>query len=119
MGLEPTRCVRSFAPPPCGSWSRARDRPNGPRRLRSDEEVWGLKGLSGADFQKVREGNILAKFCASMLFLLQTYARSLFRREPIYVANLVMLPVSMGGALEKIHQIRRLLLRFLPPQSTV
>eukprot|EP00959_Pyramimonas_sp_CCMP1952_P151764 3175476-Pyramimonas_sp.AAC.1 len=28
---------------PCGSWSRARDRPNGPPALRSDDDILGYR----------------------------------------------------------------------------
>ena len=48
---------------PCSSWSRARDRPNGPPRLRSDLEVWGLPALAPHDQKKVDTGNALARLC--------------------------------------------------------
>ena len=45
---------------PCNSWSRARDRPNGPPRLRDDGEgLLGLPGLSPGDLAKVQTGNKL------------------------------------------------------------
>ena len=46
--------------PPCAIFSSARDRPNGPARLRSDLTPAGLPGLSAADQRKVIEGNHLA-----------------------------------------------------------
>ena len=34
---------------PCSSWSRARDLPNGPPRLRSQHHIWGLPDLAPHD----------------------------------------------------------------------
>ena len=50
---------------PCESWSRARDIPNGPPRLRSRDEIWGVSVLRDGDRDKVRLGNILVRFTAS------------------------------------------------------
>ncbi|CAK0797132.1 unnamed protein product [Prorocentrum cordatum] len=47
---------------PCPSFSRARDIPPGPPRLRSDSEPMGLGGLSQADQEKVAIGNIMFLF---------------------------------------------------------
>ena len=54
---------------PCSSFSRARDRGGGPPRLRSDVQPLGLPGLSPKDDEKVRVGNILMTFSASILRL--------------------------------------------------
>ncbi|CAK0850412.1 unnamed protein product [Prorocentrum cordatum] len=56
---------------PCETFSRARDRPNGPPRLRSQEHVWGLPSLhpEGADFQKVKWGNLYARLTISFCVL--------------------------------------------------
>lgn len=54
---------------PCGSFSRARDRPGGPPRLRSDQCPLGLDDLKPADREKVRIGNIMMNFSASVLLL--------------------------------------------------
>ncbi|CAK0860328.1 unnamed protein product, partial [Prorocentrum cordatum] len=42
---------------PCSSWSRARNRPNGPPPLRDAAHVLGLPNLSSADSLKVETGN--------------------------------------------------------------
>ena len=47
---------------PCSSWSRARDQPNGPPRLRSLDYIWGLPYLAPHDADKVNIGNVLLKF---------------------------------------------------------
>ena len=52
---------------PCNSWSRARDRPGGPPRLRTDTEVMGLSSLVPGDLEKVRTGNILMRFAVSLI----------------------------------------------------
>ena len=49
---------------PCASWSRARDCPNGPPRLRSPQHVLGLPGLCPSDQVKVETGNELVRFTA-------------------------------------------------------
>ena len=54
---------------PCSSWSRARDRPGGPRQLRSDTCIMGFNDLTGADLNKVKVGNTLMQFTASILQL--------------------------------------------------
>ncbi|CAK0804061.1 unnamed protein product, partial [Prorocentrum cordatum] len=56
---------------PCETFSRARDRPNGPPRLRSQEHVWGLPSLhpESADFQKVKWGNLYARLTISFCVL--------------------------------------------------
>ena len=54
---------------PCGSFSRARDRPGGPPRLRSDECPLGLEGLKPHDAQKVAVGNILMRFTVRVMLL--------------------------------------------------
>ena len=51
---------------PCNSFSRARDRPGGPPPLRSDDCPNGLPGLAPHDEEKVRVGNILARFPISI-----------------------------------------------------
>eukprot|EP00438_Fugacium_kawagutii_P003851 Skav230672 [mRNA] locus=scaffold2185:329965:335309:- [translate_table: standard] len=52
---------------PCHSFSRARDRPGGPPRLRSDQHPMGLTGLRDCDQRKVTEGNKLMRFSTSVL----------------------------------------------------
>ena len=54
---------------PCTSFSRARDVPPGPPPLRSDNQPYGLPGLSAADQLKVRIGNELAWFSVRVLTL--------------------------------------------------
>ncbi len=51
---------------PCNSFSRARDRPGGPPPLRSDDHPNGLPDLAPHDQEKVRVGNILARFSISI-----------------------------------------------------
>jgi hypothetical protein len=51
---------------PCSSFSRARDRPNGPPPLRSDSMVLGLPDLRPHDADKVRLGNALASATLSL-----------------------------------------------------
>ena len=46
---------------PCASFSRARERPNGPPPLRSNAHIWGLPHLTGKDADKVFRGNLCAK----------------------------------------------------------
>ena len=46
----------------CASWSRARDCPNGPPRLRSPQHVLGLPNLHPWDQVKVEAGNELVRF---------------------------------------------------------
>ena len=45
---------------PCASFSTARNKPGGPRALRTADWPGGLPDLAGADLQKVRAGNSLA-----------------------------------------------------------
>ena len=54
---------------PCSSLSRARDQPGGPPPLRSDLQPLGLSGLKPHDAEKVRVGNVLARFSVRVLFL--------------------------------------------------
>ena len=54
---------------PCGSFSRARDRPGGPPQLRSDSCPLGLQGLRPADSKKVAIGNLLMRFTVRVLLL--------------------------------------------------
>ena len=47
---------------PCSSWSRCRDRPNGPPRMRNDQEgIWGLQDLRDCDRVAVARGNRLLR----------------------------------------------------------
>lgn len=54
---------------PCGSFSRARDRPAKPPQLRSDSCPLGLQGLRPADSKKVAIGNLLMRFTVRVLLL--------------------------------------------------
>ena len=47
------------AAPPCGTSSRARERPGGPPPLRTDGEPWGKPDLIGADADRVSAANFL------------------------------------------------------------
>jgi len=51
---------------PCNSFSRARDRPGGPPRLRSNAEPKGLKGLRPCDQAAVDLGNLLLSFTVNL-----------------------------------------------------
>ena len=52
---------------PCSSWSRARRADGkGPGPLRSDTQIYGLPGLSSSDQAKIRLGNSLMRFSASV-----------------------------------------------------
>ena len=51
---------------PCSSWSRARNRPNGPPALRDAGHLLGLPNLSSGDSLKVAVGNRLAQFSFSL-----------------------------------------------------
>lgn len=57
---------------PCGSFSRARDRPGGPPQLRSDQQPLGLPNLRPADHAKVMIGNVLMRFTVRVLLLALT-----------------------------------------------
>ena len=54
---------------PCQSFSRARDRPGGPPRLRSDAQPLGLEGLKPWDATKVKNGNLLMRFTVRVMLL--------------------------------------------------
>lgn len=59
---------------PCNSFFRARDRPGGPPRLRSDQLPLGLPNLRPCDVQKVQIGNCLMRFtCRVLLLALQLF----------------------------------------------
>ena len=45
--------------PPCSTWSRLRFLPDGPRPLRLRWSLWGIKGLTSAEHQRITEANIL------------------------------------------------------------
>ncbi|CAK0874821.1 unnamed protein product, partial [Prorocentrum cordatum] len=66
---------------PCHSWSRARDIRPGPPPLRSDLHVMGLPDLAPRDAEKVRIGNALMKFSASLFSLCQAV------RVPVAIEN--------------------------------
>lgn len=54
---------------PCNTFSRARDRPGGPPRLRSDSQPLGLADLRTVDQLKVRAGNVLMWFSCRVLHM--------------------------------------------------
>ena len=59
---------------PCHSFFRARDRPGGPPRLRSDQQPLGLPDLRPGDQLKVTQGNRLMRFsCRVLLLALQLH----------------------------------------------
>lgn len=59
---------------PCHSLSRARDRPGGPPRLRSDQQPLGLPDLRPGDQLKVTQENRLMRFsCRVLLLALQLH----------------------------------------------
>ena len=61
---------------PCQSWSRARRFDFGPPPLRDDgKELWGRKGLSSSDQQKVNLGNLL--LLATILMVVQLRQRNI------------------------------------------
>ena len=66
---------------PCNSFSRARDRPGGPPRLRTDDKPLGLDGLRDVDAGKVRVGNTLMYFSCRILRL------AMFWRIPFTLEN--------------------------------
>ena len=47
------------AAPPCGTSSRARERPGGPPPLRTDQEPWGKSDLLGTEADRVSAANFL------------------------------------------------------------
>ena len=66
----------------CGSFSRARDRPNGPPRLRSDQQPLGLPDLRPADQKKVMIGNTLMRFTVRVLLLALTLGLAFTLENP-------------------------------------
>ena len=85
--------------PPCGTASRARERPikNGPKPLRSEAQPMGLPGLTGEDLDRVQAANALyalvarvASACneAGVLWVVENPARSIFWWIPEIVALL-------------------------------
>ena len=97
---------------PCGTASRARERPlsatrHGPRPLRTEHEPWGTSDLAGVDLVRVQQANVLYKFaikvfeyCVShqILVMLENPARSLVWSIP-EVAALLDLP----GVQDKLY----------------
>jgi hypothetical protein len=86
---------------PCSSWSRARDRPGGPPRLRSDEYVLGLPGLREADQIKVSMGNRLAKYSASLLFACR------HMRVPATLENPALSRLWMHPGIHRVSHVAR------------
>ena len=85
--------------PPCGTASRARERPikNGPKPLRSEAQPMGLPGFTGEDLDRVQAANALyalvarvASACneAGVLWVVENPARSIFWWIPEIVALL-------------------------------
>ena len=66
---------------PATVFSRARDRPGGPPRLRTDDKPLGLDGLRDVDAGKVRVGNTLMYFSCRILRL------AMFWRIPFTLEN--------------------------------
>ena len=87
--------------PPCGTSSRARERPISnnlklrgapePKPLRSDSHPWGIPGLVGTDLERVNAANMIYKFilglckkrhAAGELFSLENPSTSIFWMIP-------------------------------------
>ena len=73
LAIRSGRCFYVHMGVPCGTASRARNRPvpqhlkrqgaPEPKPLRSEAEPWGLTGLHGADADKVAQANDIYRFC--------------------------------------------------------
>jgi hypothetical protein len=122
-----------FAAPPCGTASRARNRPvpshlrrmgaPEPRPLRSSERPWGLADLSGLDALRVQKANELYVFtakcardaaAAGRLWCIENPANSFFWDLDV-VAALLSLPNAQdtcfhncmhGGSRDKLTKLR-------------
>lgn len=64
-----SRVVAVWMGTPCSSFSRAREQPGGPPALRGPRHPLGLPNLVPHDAEKVRIGNCLMRFTASVLAL--------------------------------------------------
>jgi hypothetical protein len=57
----------------CKTFSRARDRPNGPPQLRSNKFPLGVPNLSPGDNLKVQAGNSMLRFTVTMLLICRRF----------------------------------------------
>ena len=51
--------------PPCGTSTRAREKPGGPPPLRTDQHPDGIPGLAGRDAVRVAKANAVYAFCVN------------------------------------------------------
>jgi hypothetical protein len=130
--LHPGSIIFVLLAPPCGTCSRARERPLPPHlastmytppALRSDERPEGLENLTGLDKTRVEQSNVLFKFAAEicffclshdLYFVLENPLRSIMWLLPQMVAFASMPPVSPtdysacehGGSRNKRQRLR-------------
>jgi len=93
--------------PPCGTASRARERPIpthllqpgmvAPKPLRTAQEPWGIAGLCGRDLLHVQQANELYRF------VLLVCDQCVSRRIPCFIEN------PRGSRLWDIHEFKQLL----------
>ncbi|CAK0800243.1 unnamed protein product [Prorocentrum cordatum] len=88
---------------PCHSWSRARGIRPGPPPLRSDVHVMGLPDLAPRSAEKVRVGNALMKFSAS-LFALRQAVRVPVATENPHLSRIWLTP-QFKGLLRKCRTV--------------
>ena len=83
---------------PCQSFSRARDRPGGPPRLRSAIFPKGLPDLAPHDIVKVKCGNLLLQFCVglALLSIHQSVPFTLENPELSYAWEMPSMKVLLG-----------------------
>jgi len=68
---------------PCSSWTRARNRPGGPQRLRSREHIYGEPVLRAeGERWKIDLGNTAAAFAVAAARLLHSKGRGFFIENP-------------------------------------
>ena len=85
---------------PCASFSRARDQPNGPPRLRSDSPPLGLTSLRPCDAIAVSIGNCLMRFSAKCMRICLT------RHIPASLENLRMSRLWICPAIRSLLRSR-------------
>ena len=70
--------------PPCGTSTRAREKPGGPPPLRTDLQPDGISGLSGRDAIRVAKANAVYAFCASTCLYCLSHIRSPPDRDTLW-----------------------------------